>query len=101
MRNALDHAFDPLQGIERMLQVCKPGGWVLLRHARNEGVPGQFRNGLHQWAFDVQEVKGSEHFVIWNPDLRVDVTEHLALKATEIITTLKDHPNEDAPEDEK
>ena len=26
-------------------QVVRPGGWVLLRHARNEGVPGQFRNG--------------------------------------------------------
>ena len=32
-------------GIERMLHVARPGGWVLLRHARNEGVAGQFRNG--------------------------------------------------------
>merc|ERR1711871_167701 len=53
MRNALDHAVDPLLGIEQMLAVVKPGGWVLLRHERNEGVPGQFRVGLHQWAFDV------------------------------------------------
>ena len=43
--NALDHSFDPVLGIERMLQVTRPGGWVLLRHARNEGVPGKFRNG--------------------------------------------------------
>eukprot|EP00435_Cladocopium_sp_Y103_P011194 s2749_g2.t3 len=63
--NALDHSFDPVLGIERMLQVTRPGGWVLLRHARNEGVPGKFRNGrmaegnvwicLHQWAFDVED----------------------------------------------
>ncbi|CAE7461548.1 SFC1 [Symbiodinium sp. CCMP2592] len=45
IRNALDHSFDPVLGIQRMLQVTRPGGWVLLRHARNEGVPGQFRNG--------------------------------------------------------
>ncbi|OLQ06885.1 Succinate/fumarate mitochondrial transporter [Symbiodinium microadriaticum] len=36
---------DQVLGIQRMLQVTRPGGWVLLRHARNEGVPGQFRNG--------------------------------------------------------
>merc|ERR1712187_355231 len=34
IRNALDHAFDPLLGIERMLRAVRPGGWVLLRHAR-------------------------------------------------------------------
>ena len=40
--------------------------------------------------------------MIWNPDLRVDATEHLlAVGAAEVVTTLKDHPNDDAPEDEK
>ena len=24
-----------------------------LRHAQNEGVPGEVRVGLHQWAFDI------------------------------------------------
>ena len=32
-------------GIEQLLHVVRPGGWVLLRHARNEGVAGSFRNG--------------------------------------------------------
>ena len=45
IRNALDHSFDPVLGIERMLHAVRPGGWVLLRHARNEGVAGKFRNG--------------------------------------------------------
>lgn len=104
IRNALDHSFDPVLGIRRMLQVTRPGGWVLLRHARNEGVPGQFRNGLHQWAFDVDSDEASEpHFIIWNPDLRVDVTEFLLATgcAAEVKIRLVDHPSDDAPEDER
>eukprot|EP00913_Durusdinium_trenchii_P011210 g10528.t1 len=82
IRNALDHSFDPVLGIERMLHVARPGGWVLLRHARNEGVAGQFRNGLHQWAFDVEMPSGEEpHFLV--------------------RTRLQDHPSDDAPEEEK
>lgn len=103
IRNALDHSFDPVLGIERMLQVTRPGGWVLLRHARNEGVPGKFRNGLHQWAFDAEDSSGEVHFLIWNPDLRADVTNHLLSTghAAEVKTRLLDHPSDDAPEDEK
>ncbi|CAK0837909.1 unnamed protein product [Prorocentrum cordatum] len=96
MRNSLDHAFDPLLAITRMLQVARPGGWVLLRHARNEGVAGQFRNGLHQWAFDVEE--GAERgaaFVIWSPELRVDVSAYLldAGLAAEVRAALRAHPS--------
>lgn len=112
MRNSLDHAFDPLLGIERMLSVVRPGGWVLLRHARNEGVPGKFRNGLHQWAFDGRALKDEEvlpgmsggwAFLIWNPDLELDVSDHLLRTglAAEVRTELKDHPSPDAPPDEK
>lgn len=103
IRNALDHSVDPVLGIERMLQVTRPGGWVLLRHARNEGVPGKFRNGLHQWAFDAEDSSGEVHFLIWNPDLRADVTNHLLSTghAAEVKTRLLDHPSDDAPEDEK
>lgn len=94
MRNALDHAVDPLLGIRRMLEVTRPGGWVLLRHARNEGVPGQFRVGLHQWAFDVVQDGSSARFVIWNPQLRADVTTWLleSRLAQEVRTELRPHP---------
>lgn len=113
MRNALDHVFDPLLGIQRMLHVVRPGGWVLLRHARNEGVAGNFRNGLHQWAFDVIECPRSPArradseclpaFLIWNPELRLDVTSELLATgfATEVRTRLRDHPSDDAPPGEK
>jgi len=94
MRNALDHAVDPLLGIRQMLEVTRPGGWVLLRHARNEGVPGQFRVGLHQWAFDVVQGSSSARFVIWNPQLRADVTSWLLETglALEVRTELRPHP---------
>merc|ERR1711879_494268 len=102
IRNALDHAFDPLLGIERMLRVVRPGGWVLLRHARNEGVPGKFRNGLHQWSFDT-EGESPVTFIIWNPELRVDVNRYLLDSglAAEVRVERRDHPSADAPPDEK
>lgn len=102
MRNALDHVFDPLLGIQRMLHVTRPGGWVLLRHAQNEGVAGKFRNGLHQWAFDtVKSPEGQESFLIWNPYLRLDVTASLLETgvAAEVKTELRAHPSADAPAD--
>lgn len=45
----------------------------------------------------------SVHFLIWNPDLRIDVTKHLLTNAyaAEVKTRLLDHPSDDAPEDEK
>jgi len=103
MRNALDHTFDPLLGVERMLHIVRPGGWVLLRHARNEGVPGKFRNGLHQWGFDVASKSNATHFVIWNPELRADVTAHLLGMglAAEVRSELRDHPSDDAPPGER
>ncbi|CAL1139002.1 unnamed protein product [Cladocopium goreaui] len=77
MRNSLDHANDPLMGILQLIWVVRPGGWVLLRHARNEGVAGHFQLGLHQWAFDIEDAPDGQHFVIWSPSLRVDVSQWL------------------------
>lgn len=97
IRNALDHAGDPLLGIQQMLEVLRPGGWLLLRHARNEGVPGQFQLGLHQWAFDVVEGgDGASHFVVWNPSLRADVSAWLSGMglAAEIQADLRAHPGD-------
>lgn len=106
IRNALDHAADPLLGLQQMLEVVRPGGWVLLRHARNEGVAGHFQFGLHQWAFDAvrgpASAEGGEHgpdwrFVIWNPALRADVTAWLLGQgmADRVLTQLRPHPGGD------
>jgi SAM-dependent methyltransferase len=70
MRNALDHSYDPLLGIRQMLSVVKPGGWVYLDHAINEGKNEGYR-GMHQWNFT--EEKGE--YIIWNRRMRVSVDE--------------------------
>ncbi|CAK0900670.1 unnamed protein product, partial [Prorocentrum cordatum] len=104
IRNALDHAVDPLLGIRQLLSVVRPGGWLLLRHERNEGVAGQFQLGLHQWSFDAAETPagsaGQEpHFVVWSPALRADVSTWLLSEglASQVITELRPHPGRDAP----
>lgn len=60
-RNALDHSFDPIRGLEEMLRVTKVGGDVLLLHHRNEAENGNY-DGFHQYNFDV--IDGQ--FVVWN-----------------------------------
>lgn len=76
-RNALDHSLDPMRGIEEMLTVCRPGGFVLLRHHVNEGQREGY-SGFHQHNFDEAEGR----FVIWNNESRLDVTAAFAGRAT-------------------
>ena len=59
--NALDHSYDPLLVIRNMVDVVKPGGYVLLRHRRNEAEAKGYL-GLHQWNFDIKDGR----FVVWN-----------------------------------
>jgi len=94
MRNALDHTFDPWIGLEEMIAVTKPGGLILLRHAENEGVAGKFRVGLHQWAFTVRNASTDPHFVMWNPELEIDVTNKLRARhdVESVVTELRPHP---------
>lgn len=75
-QNALDHSLDPVRGIEEMLAVTKVGGQVVLRHALNEALNGNW-DGLHQWNFDSE----NGHFVIWNRDDRVNVTDRFSAVA--------------------
>jgi ubiquinone/menaquinone biosynthesis C-methylase UbiE len=48
--NALDHSYDPLTAIRNMVFLCKPGGFVFLRHFENEAEKENFQ-GLHKWNF--------------------------------------------------
>lgn len=84
--NALDHCYDPVLAIEQMLAVVKPGKTVRLEHVQNEGVREDYV-GLHQWnlAAESQQEALSDadaHFVVWNPQSRIDVTERLRNKAS-------------------
>jgi SAM-dependent methyltransferase len=72
-RNALDHSFDPVRGIECMLAVCKPEGFVVLEHYNNEAEKAGYE-GLHQFNFDGE----NGDFVVWNKKYRCNVTAHFA-----------------------
>ena len=59
--NALDHCVHPYQAISEMLRICKKGGWIYLRHYRNEGL-GKKYTLMHQWNI----CKENEDCRIWN-----------------------------------
>lgn len=46
--NALDHCVNPKNAIREFICVCKPGGWVYLRHFTNVGKRANYA-GLPQW----------------------------------------------------
>jgi SAM-dependent methyltransferase len=67
-RNSVDHAGNPLAVMRNMVAVVKPGGFVLLRHYRNEAVVGRYEE-LHQWNFDIRDGR----LVLWNKREHHDV----------------------------
>jgi SAM-dependent methyltransferase len=70
--NALDHSYDPVLVIRNMLEVVKPGGFVLLTHRQNEAESKGYL-GLHQWNFENRHGR----FFIWNQTSGNDVAELL------------------------
>lgn len=72
MSNALDHCFDPVFGIFQLLNICKIGGVVILRHAENEAVNENYF-GLHQWNLSLKNDKNT--FLIWNESKSIDVCD--------------------------
>lgn len=90
MENALDHSHDPLLGIRQMLDVVRPGGYVLLRHYENEAETAH-HEGLHQWNFCVDD----GHFTIWNRGSRLSVNDILGNAAEVAAITQRTHAGED------
>lgn len=74
MSNSLDHCFDPVYGIIQLINICKIGGKVILRHHENEAERGNYA-GLHQWNLSLHNEEKS--FVIWNREKRIDICKHL------------------------
>lgn len=71
--NSLDHSYNPLAIVDNMLQVVTRGGFVMLRHYRNEGRTGNY-HGLHQWNFDIR----NGDLVIWNERQRHNLSHGFA-----------------------
>ena len=73
--NAIDHCYDPLQALENMLTLVRPGGAVTLNHfeyaGRHEGY-----EGLHNWDLFIE----GERLILADRDRArvVDVGEHFA-----------------------
>lgn len=67
--NALDHCVNPLKVIDEMIRVCKPGGYVYLRHARNEGRREKYLN-LHHW--NLHEYPNGD-CILWQKDRTNDI----------------------------
>ncbi|CAE8732611.1 unnamed protein product [Polarella glacialis] len=74
VRNALDHAFDAPGAILQLVHALRPGGTLLLHHARNEA-DSMKGVGMHRWSFDVDESLGSLRCILkfrggeWSIDL--------------------------------
>jgi SAM-dependent methyltransferase len=64
--NALDHCCSPARAIKEMIRICKPGGWIYLRHFRNVGVLEKY-SGLHQWNIMAND---DHDAIFWNRETR-------------------------------
>lgn len=62
--NALDHSQDPYKAVCEMVRVCKPKGYIYLRHIAHEGQRRRY-HGLHQWNIDSTE---DGDCIFWNSD---------------------------------
>lgn len=68
--NALDHCINPRAAISEMIRVCKPGGWILLRHFERVGKKAGYKN-LHQWNLEIVD----DDCVIWNKNVSFKLSE--------------------------
>lgn len=74
MSNSLDHSFHAVFGIYQLLNLCKVGGKVILRHAENEAERSEYE-GLHQWNLSLHNQENS--FIIWRNNERYDIKKIL------------------------
>ena len=75
MSNSLDHCFSAIDGIYQLLNICKIGGKVILRHHENEAQNENYE-GLHQWNLSLHNAEDS--FIIWRDNDRFDVCKMFA-----------------------
>ena len=69
-RNSIDHSADPARVVRNMLLLARPGGFVILRHWRNEGLKAEYEE-LHQWNVDLADGE----LVLWNARHRHTLSE--------------------------
>lgn len=80
-RNSLDHSMDPLKCIYEMINVTKPGGYIVLHHCMAEGARTSYV-GLHQW--DLLAKGGSFFVANHDRDIVINVTKQLDYVAEQV-----------------
>lgn len=70
MSNSLDHCFSAIDGIRQLLNICKIGGKVILRHSENEAENEKYV-GLHQWNLSLHNDENT--FLVWRKNVKIDV----------------------------
>lgn len=73
-RNSIDHCYNPLEAIRKMLVVLKHDCFLVLEHSENEA-ESELYSGLHQWNFTINR-KGA--FIIKGKSRYIDVSRELA-----------------------
>lgn len=71
--NCIDHMEDAMRALLQMIDVVRPGGWVVLDHNVEEGRHTEY-TGMHRWNFNA--VEGD--LWLWNRRRRTNVTRALA-----------------------
>jgi ubiquinone/menaquinone biosynthesis C-methylase UbiE len=71
--NALDHTPDARQAICEMKRVCKPGGWIYMRHAPNQK---KRYGGMHAWNFSEKGLS-NEKDAIFLPEFSTHLEDDL------------------------
>jgi len=72
--NSIDHSYNPEQAILEMVSVVKPGCYVLLEHAVDEGESERY-SGLHQWNFSINP---DREFIIRSRNSKINMTRKFA-----------------------
>jgi len=71
--NCIDHMRDPLRAIREMVNVVRPGGFVVMEHLIDEGARQDY-SGLHQWNMRGENGRA----ILWNRRERHDLANLLA-----------------------
>ena len=74
-RNCIDHCYNPIKALGKMVKVLQSGGLIFMQHFVNEGErAGYF--GLHQWNFNLKE----SDFTITNRSCSININLNVYFK---------------------